>query len=317
MAKKGSKPAAKDSDAEGLRFEGALLDALFPVLDAVAWVQMPDVAQIAQFAGIDNRTAGKVLKNAVTIGVVERVHDSGFTLRVAYPHKATDDQKRAVVREALVKMPLLESVRQFLKLGDKIEDALRKAATVAGIRNFDPAALTPLLKWAQQLDALKPDLIYEDLLDSAEAAKTQRHKTEKDKRVAFLSHSSHDKPVIRQLATDLTAAGITVWLDEQRIKVGDSIPEQIAQGLAASDFFVIALSKQSVASEWVKHELNNALVSAIAQRKVKVLPVKLDDVEVPAVLQDKRYADFSKSYKEGLRELIEAMTGQGNGNGKH
>jgi TIR domain len=265
------------------------------------------VAQIAQFAGIDGRTAGKLLKNSQTIGLVECIDGTGYTLSVAYPYKGTDQQKRDVVREALVNLPLLASVRQFLNLHDSLEVALRKAATIAGIRDLDPANLTPLIKWANQLEALKPGLVHDDLLESAEAAKKQRHRTDKTKRVAFLSHSSVDKPFIRQLATDLTAAGISVWLDEQKIRVGDSIPDQIAQGLAESDFFVVALSRQSSASEWVKHELNTALVSAITERRVKVLPAKLDDVEMPLSLGGTLYADFSKSYKDGLRALLDAM----------
>ena len=70
------------------------------------------------------------------------------------------------------------------------------------------------------------------------------------KRIAFISHSSKDKPFIRKLVADLTAEGVSVWLDEQRIRVGDSIPERIGQGLAESDIFLIALSENSVGSDW-------------------------------------------------------------------
>jgi hypothetical protein len=155
--------------------------------------------------------------------------------------------------------------------------------------------------------------VHEDLLESAEAAKEARHKTDEKQRIAFLSHSSHDKPIIRQLATDLTAAGIGVWLDEQRIRVGESIPDSIALGLAESDFFVIALSQHSAQSEWVKRELSSALVNEISKRKVKILPIKLDDVPVPDVFGEKKYADFTKSYKDGLRELIAAIKDKQNG----
>ena len=129
----------------------------------------------------------------------------------------------------MVKLPLLTSVRQFLRLGDKIDAALRKAATIAKISPFNPADLNPLLEWAQSLGALQPNLVAEDLLDAATTTKEQRHQQNKGRRIAFLSHSSLDKPFIRQLAADLTANGIGVWIDEQRIRVGDSIPDRIAQ----------------------------------------------------------------------------------------
>jgi hypothetical protein len=163
------------------------------------------------------------------------------------------------------------------------------------------------MKWGKQLDVIKPRLIVEDLVDQAVATKEKRHVEEKGKIVAFLSHSSKDKPFIRQLATDLTTNGITVWLDEQMIKVEESIVEKVGQGLADSDYFLIALSDNSVNSQWVKKELNQALLKEIAERKVKVLPIKLSDCEIPPLIKDKKYADFSANYKTGLNELLIAM----------
>lgn len=289
-----------------LRFEPANVDSLFPVLDAVAWLDLPDTAKITQFAGLDPRTVGKLLKNSLTIGLVQEA-GGGYLLPLAYPYKGSREQKTAVVKEALVKMPLLSSTRQFRSLGDPLTVAVRKAATLVGVENYEESAISPLIKWANTLGALEPGLVPEDLLDTAQADKQRRHEKEKGKVVAFLSHSSNDKPLVRQLAADLTAAGITVWIDEQNIGVGDSIPGRIAQGLAESDYFVIVLSESSVKSKWVEHELNNALVGEMARRNVKILPARLSEVELPQVIADRRYADFSKSYRDGLRELLAAL----------
>lgn len=290
------------------RFEPAKLDSLFIALDAIAWLDAPSSAQVAQFAGIDPRTAGKLLKNAVQIGLVDVVN-TGYVPILPYPYKGSHDQKQAVVKEALVRLPLLTSVRQFLRLGDKMDSALRKAATVAGISPFISADLNPLLEWAQSLGALEPSLVAEDLVDAAETKKERRHQQAKDQRVAFLSHSSADKVFIRQIAADLTAKGIGVWLDEQRIRVGDSIPEKIAQGLAESDYFLIGISQRSSESAWVQKELNNALMSEVQRRKVHILPLKLEDTPMPPIIADKKYADFSKSYKAGLDDLLTALKG--------
>src|SRR4051812_18589213 len=83
------------------RFEPAKLDSLFVVLDAIAWLDTPSSSQVAQFAGIDPRTAGKLLKNACQIGLVDAV-GSGYALVLPYPYKGAKDQKEAVVKEALV-----------------------------------------------------------------------------------------------------------------------------------------------------------------------------------------------------------------------
>lgn len=291
------------------RFEAAKVDSLFSVLDAIAWLDTPSTSQVSQFAGIDPRTGGKLLKNACQIGLVDTV-GAGYALVLPYPYKGSQEEKQAVVKEALVRLPLLTSVRQFLKLGDKTDSALRKAATVAGITPFVAADLNPLIEWANSLGALQPNLIAEDLVDAAETRKELRHQQDQSRRIAFLSHSSLDKSFIRQLAADLTAAGIDVWLDEQRIRVGDSIPEKIAQGLAGSDYFLIGISENSIKSAWVQKELNNALVTEVQKRNVHILPLKLDSAAMPSIISDKKYADFSKSYKEGLNDLIVALKGE-------
>lgn len=296
-----------EKSSTGERFEATKLDGVYPVLDAIAWMDEPTVGQISQFAGLDPRTTGKVLKNASSIGLVQKREGGGYVLLASYPYKGSSDQKSDVVRESLVKMPLLTSMRQFMHLGDDSENALRKAATVNNIVPFEAADFAPLINWASALNALQPGLIAEDLVDNAETAKAERHKVDSKSRVAFLSHSSKDKPFVRQLAADLTAAGVTVWLDEQRIKVGESIPEKISQGLAESDYFLLAVSKESVNSEWVKKELNNALINEVQRRSVHVLPLRLDESPMPPAIADKKYADFSHSYKAGLDDILTAL----------
>jgi hypothetical protein len=46
-------------------------------------------------------------------------------------------------------------------------------------------------------------------------------------------------------------------------------------------FFLIVISKSSVASAWVQKELSSALVHEIERRKVTVMPIKLDEVKMP------------------------------------
>ena len=191
-------------------------------------------------------------------------------------------------------------------MGDTETDALRKAATVRNIVPFDQGSFAPLLDWARRLEALQ-QLHVEDVIDQAVAAKEARHQSNSTSKISFLSHSTVYKPFVRQLASDLKSMGVQVWLDEQNIKVGDSIPEKISQGLAESDYFLFVSSKDSVASEWVKKELNSALVTEVEKRAVHVLPIRLDDSKMPNAIADKKYANFSTSYKAGFAELLQAM----------
>ncbi len=280
------------------------------MLDAIAFTDGPTVGAIAEFANINPGAAGKILKNARLMGLVSSVDEKRFFLTVPYPYKGTEDQKRTVVRDALMRLPLVVSIRQFLALNNDIETSTRRAAIVIGEQKYDAAAIAPLVNWAQSFKVFDLHMRIETLVDEAVQEKQVRHEKHTQARVAFISHSSIDKPFVRQLAVDLLAAGVKVWIDEQRIVVGDSIPEKVAQGVAESDFFLVVLSKNSVQSPWVTKELNHALVKEIERRRVTIYPIRLDDAPIPETIKEKKYADFSVSYARGLEELMKAIRSQ-------
>ncbi len=55
----------------------------------------------------------------------------------------------------------------------------------------------------------------------------------------FLNHSSRDKAIVRALTLRMRADGLRVWLDTWEIKVSDSIPVKIEEGLVKSKFLVL------------------------------------------------------------------------------
>jgi hypothetical protein len=300
--------AKKKHHAPGIRFEAVKIDSLFGALDAVAWVDSPSAKQIAAYANIDPRTAGKILKNASLIGLVQSPDNQSYVLAQPYPYKGTAEEKKSVVREALLKHPLIRHIREFMSLGENLQDAMRKGAVVAGDSNYEQTAVAPLINWANSVGhVLDLGVRVEHLVDQAVVTKEVRHAERTQERVAFISHSTRDKPFVRRLAADLVAHGVKVWLDEQRLLVGDSVPEKIAQGLAESDFFLIVVSTNSVESEWVKKELSSALVHEIERRKVTVLPIRIDDAKMPNSIHDKLYADFRGSYEDGFRKLLDSI----------
>ena len=75
----------------------------------------------------------------------------------------------------------------------------------------------------------------------------------------FLSHSSKDKPAVRELAGRLKQDGLRVWFDEWVIQAGDLISLKIEQGLEQSRTLILVLSYNAFASEWVTLERHTAL----------------------------------------------------------
>jgi TIR domain len=60
----------------------------------------------------------------------------------------------------------------------------------------------------------------------------------------FISHASEDKEkVVRPLATRLKRLGLTVWVDENELELGDSLSRKIDEGLVESSAGLVILSK--------------------------------------------------------------------------
>jgi hypothetical protein len=92
-----------------------------------------------------------------------------------------------------------------------------------------------------------------------------------EQRDVFISHASEDKPFARELADELARLGLTYWLDEREITVGDSLREVIDAGLRSSRFGAVILSQHFFAKRWPQRELDGLLALEI-DKKV-ILPV--------------------------------------------
>ncbi len=123
----------------------------------------------------------------------------------------------------------------------------------------------------------------------------------------FISYSHADKTFVDKLAKKLVENDAHVWVDTWELNVGDSILNRVQEAIQVSSALLIVLSKASVASEWCKKELNAGLMRELDEKKVVVLPVLVEDCEIPVFLREKMYADFRKDFKTGLKALVEAV----------
>jgi len=135
--------------------------------------------------------------------------------------------------------------------------------------------------------------------------------TEQGKRppTVFFSYSHSDKEIVLPFAAELRAEGINVWLDEDEINYGQSIADKISGGLDSADFLAFFISKNSINSPWARLELN-AIMSKrlLGNNSPLVLPVLLDDTEVPALLRDRKYLDLrDRDTQRGGRELLKSI----------
>ena len=123
----------------------------------------------------------------------------------------------------------------------------------------------------------------------------------------FISHSSRDKAAANRLAEELQAQDYEVWLDTREVLVGDNIVAEVYAGIADSKFMVVLLSNAACESQWVKEEFTSARMTEIENRQVIILPAKIEECEIPAPLNTKKYADFTKDWNFGFQEIVTAI----------
>lgn len=122
----------------------------------------------------------------------------------------------------------------------------------------------------------------------------------------FVSHAGEDKHAFAEpLARKLREMGADAWLDKWEIAPGDSLVQKIFhEAMSQTDAVVVVLSRTSVAKPWVAKELDVAVVRNI-QKLSRLIPVRIDDCEVPEVLRDLVWLDWTKEGgHEGVSKRI-------------
>jgi hypothetical protein len=126
----------------------------------------------------------------------------------------------------------------------------------------------------------------------------------------FVSYATEDKErFVEAFAIKLRANGIDAWFDKWEIMPGDSLVDKIfEEGIKAADIFIIILSEASVQKPWVREELNTSVVNRII-RKTKIIPIVIDNCDIPESLRSIRHVKIAnlRDYDEDLREVISSI----------
>jgi len=139
-------------------------------------------------------------------------------------------------------------------------------------------------------------------------------KSFKMRKILFISYSHKDKEFVNRLtgdlknARDLNNGRVEIWIDTDEIKVGDSISKKVENGICTCDFFCLVISSNSIESRWVEREYRAAINRQLSSNGTPViLPILIENVQLPLFLRDIRHANFSLDYQAGLIELLDSI----------
>ena len=92
----------------------------------------------------------------------------------------------------------------------------------------------------------------------------------------FISYSHEDSKFVDKIHERLEGEGAPTWLDRHDLNAGD-IQKQVDRAIRLNDIVLLVLSKSSVNSDWVKHELKAARHKELDEGRDVLCPVALDD----------------------------------------
>jgi len=117
----------------------------------------------------------------------------------------------------------------------------------------------------------------------------------------FLSHSSLDKPFVRELRKALYSICET-FFDETDIYFGQSITARLNEELINSHALVLIFSKKSSTSEWVQKEWASML-----HLNKAIIVVRIDNAPVPPLLADIKYIDCGENVQSACDGISIAL----------
>lgn len=126
----------------------------------------------------------------------------------------------------------------------------------------------------------------------------------------FVSYASEDRKFVEKLIEKLDKFAAHVWYDQREILVGESIVEKVNTGLKNATVIVAILSKSSITKPWVLREVYSSFGRQLQSTQISLLPVVVDDCEIPPLMNDVKYADFRSSFETGFNQLIAALQGR-------
>lgn len=128
----------------------------------------------------------------------------------------------------------------------------------------------------------------------------------------FLSHNSKDKRIVEPFANKLAEVfgRDNVFYDSWSIQPGDGIIDKMESGLKNAKYFFFFVSANSLQSNMVRLEWQNAIVKA-SNGNVKFIPVRLDKSEMPMLLAQTLYLDvYQNGFDLVLSQMIDVSNGE-------
>jgi uncharacterized protein YjbI with pentapeptide repeats len=131
----------------------------------------------------------------------------------------------------------------------------------------------------------------------------------------FISYSAKDDEFAHRIHADLQNKGVRCWFAPHDMKIGEEILDGVDTAIRVRDKVLLVLSQHSIASNWVKKEVNTAFDEEERRKCTVLFPVRIDDTVMEtneawaAQLRRRHIGDFRHwkdhdDYKKSLDRVL-------------
>jgi len=129
----------------------------------------------------------------------------------------------------------------------------------------------------------------------------------------FLSHTSRDKPLLREVCRQLPSQ-VRTWLDEDTLLLGDDIETSLRSAIELeSDLVLVFVGLEAARSKWVRKALEWAIEREKDLGHIFVVPVVMDEyawkVLEPAKFRERKYLLCTDFSEPGVTAFAEKLKG--------
>ncbi len=130
-----------------------------------------------------------------------------------------------------------------------------------------------------------------------------------------ISFAGEQRKEARDIAKGLTDAGVKVFFDEYEGAElwGKNLYEHLSEVYKdRAQYCLILVSAAYAKKVWTSHERRSAQARALQESQEYILPVRIDDTELPGLLPTVAYLDFNRYGVDGICQAFLRKIGRGN-----
>ena len=121
----------------------------------------------------------------------------------------------------------------------------------------------------------------------------------------FLSHSTSDKALAREIATGLVDQGFDIWFDEWVLQPGGNWAKEVGKALESADAMVVLFSPESMRT-WQREEIQYALTTQRFEGRLIPVIVK-STTNIPWILERLNVVRPGRTGAETAQRIADAL----------